>query len=241
MQDPRTALIGTREADSGSTYFKPSKFVETIQREDGPVILLDELTRGTHEAWNILMTVLDEKQRYLRLDEATGSDDETRQNKVKVHPSVSFVATANIGSIYTATRVIDRAVKDRFTFIETDLLEPEEELDLLKQKVQGVEEDALFAIAKIAHNTREMCKSDSEPLTSLISTRQTIEMAKLIRDGFTLHETAELIVYPMYPDDLEEDSERSIIQKIFERYEDVKAGEELEDLFTDDEIRNASR
>lgn len=236
MQDPRTALIGTREAEDGSTTFKPSEFVKAIQREDGPVILLDELTRGTHEAWNILMTVLDEKQRYLRLDE--GGGDDSVPEKIEVHPSVSFVATANMGSIYTATRVIDRAVQDRFTFIETDLLNADQEYDLLKKKVSEVDKDILFQIAKIADNTRSMAKDSNSVVSRLVSTRQSLEMAALIRDGFSLYDAAELIVFPMYPED-EHDGERGTIRKVIERFEDARVGEDVEDLFTSEDMKNA--
>ena len=57
------------------------------------------------------MTVLDYGQRYLRLDEADG------QATVKVADGVTFVATANIGNEYTATRQLDKALHDRFTVI----------------------------------------------------------------------------------------------------------------------------
>ena len=69
-QDPRSTLIGNTHfnKDSG-TYFANSTFINAIQTENA-VILLDELSRAHPEAWNILMTILDEKQRYLRIDES---------------------------------------------------------------------------------------------------------------------------------------------------------------------------
>ena len=60
------------------------------------------------------MTVLDYGQRYLRLDEADG------QATIKVADGVTFVATANIGNEYTATRQLDKALLDRFTVVEMD-------------------------------------------------------------------------------------------------------------------------
>ena len=72
-QDPRSTLIGNTHynKDTG-TYFSESLFVSAIQKEN-TVILLDELSRAHPEAWNILMTVLDPIQRYLRLDEKDDS------------------------------------------------------------------------------------------------------------------------------------------------------------------------
>ena len=90
-QDPRSTLIGNTHFNSEQgTFFSQSLFVEAIQTPNS-VILLDELSRAHPDAWNILMTVLDYGQRYLRLDEADGSDT------IKVADGVTFVASANIG------------------------------------------------------------------------------------------------------------------------------------------------
>jgi MoxR-like ATPase len=106
-QDPRSTLIGNTHFKDGQTTFDESAFVKAIQTENA-VILMDELSRAHPEAWNILMTVLDEGQRYLRLDEDINAP------LVKVAPGVSFIATANIGTEYTSTRVLDRALIDLF-------------------------------------------------------------------------------------------------------------------------------
>ena len=67
-QDPRATLIGNVHFDKKKgTYFSESLFVKAIQTPNA-VILLDELSRAHPDAWNILMTVLDSGQRYLRLD-----------------------------------------------------------------------------------------------------------------------------------------------------------------------------
>ena len=115
-QDPRSTLVGNTHFDKDKgTFFAQSLFVEAIQTPNA-VILLDELSRAHPDAWNILMTVLDYGQRYLRLDEADGSDT------IKVADGVTFVATANIGNEYTSTRVMDKALMDRFTIVEMDVL-----------------------------------------------------------------------------------------------------------------------
>ena len=121
-QDPRSTLIGNThfEKDKG-TYFSESHFVKAI-RTPNAVILLDELSRAHPDAWNILMTVLDTGQRYLRLDEADGAET------INVAEGVTFVATANIGNEYTSTRVMDKALMDRFIIVEMDVLNDEEEL-----------------------------------------------------------------------------------------------------------------
>lgn len=68
-QDARASLIGnTHYSKETGTYFSESTFVKAIKTPNS-VILLDEMSRAHHDAWNVLMTVLDDLQRYLRLDE----------------------------------------------------------------------------------------------------------------------------------------------------------------------------
>ena len=62
-QDPRSTLIGNTHFKDGETLFDKSPFVKALETENA-IILLDELSRAHPEAWNILMTVLDEEQRY---------------------------------------------------------------------------------------------------------------------------------------------------------------------------------
>ena len=103
-QDPRSTLVGNVHFDKETgTFFSESQFVKAIQTENA-VILLDELTRAHPDAWNILMSVLDSTQRYMRLDETSD------QKEIKVANGVTFIATANIGAAYTATRVLDKAM-----------------------------------------------------------------------------------------------------------------------------------
>ena len=147
-QDARATLIGNTQFDSkNGTYFSESSFVKAIKTPNA-VILLDELSRAHPDAWNILMTVLDGGQRYLRLDEAEGSPI------VNVAEGVTFIATANIGNEYTSTRVIDRAILDRFVTIEMDVLNDEQEFGLLKFMFPDVNEEDLKAVAEIAQHTR---------------------------------------------------------------------------------------
>ncbi len=72
-QDPRGTLIGnTHFSKDAGTFFNESAFVKAIKTPN-TIVLLDEVSRAHPEAHNILMTVLDPGQRYLRLDEAVNS------------------------------------------------------------------------------------------------------------------------------------------------------------------------
>ena len=225
-QDPRATLIGNVHFDKKKgTYFSESLFVKAIQTPNA-VILLDELSRAHPDAWNILMTVLDNGQRYLRLDEASG------QETIPVAEGVTFVATANIGNEYTSTRVMDKALMDRFTIIEMDVLTDEEEYGLLTYMFPHVDPELLKAVSEIAHTTRMESKSDTGKVTSGISTRTSVEMAGLIYDGFGIDEASEVSIYPQFADDGGMDSERTFVKQLVQKY--VSDGSD-ENLFNEDE------
>jgi nitric oxide reductase NorQ protein len=227
-QDPRATLIGNTHFDQKKgTFFSESAFVKAIKTPNA-VVLLDELSRAHPDAWNILMTVLDQGQRYLRLDEAEGSPI------VKVAEGVTFIATANIGNEYTSTRVMDRAILDRFVTIEMDVLNDDQEFGLLKFMFPEVSEDTLKAIAEIAHHTRTQSMSDSGKVTSMISTRASVEMAGLVYDGFNLFEAAEISIFPFFSNDGGVDSERTYIKQLVQKY--VK-DESDKDLFVEQEVK----
>lgn len=217
-QDARSSLIGNTNFDkSTGTVFNESTFVRAI-KTPGAVILLDEISRAHHDAWNILMTVLDPLQRYLRLDEK-------RDNEViAVADGVTFVGTANIGNEYTATRVMDRALMNRFPVkIEMDFLTKEEELNLMVKKYNVDTNDTnvfntISAICDIASHTRSQVKLDDGKLSNFLSTRSVGEMTELINDGFSLAEIAEAAIYPEFSNDGGVESERTYVKQLVQKY-----------------------
>jgi len=217
-QDPRSTLIGnTHYSKDTGTYFNESLFVSAIQKPN-TVILLDELSRAHPEAWNILMTVLDPIQRYLRLDEKE-SWDSSDSTTIKVAEGVSFIATANIGSEYTATRVIDRALLDRFTILEMDTLSYEDEYKLLSDKCNGsVDQNVLLQLCDIIKDIRKEVKSDMPRINTTISTRATLEIVELLNDDFTLEQAIEVLVYPLFSDEGGNDSERTYVKQVVQKY-----------------------
>jgi len=222
-QDPRSTLIGNTHynKDSG-TYFSESSFVSAIQKENA-VILLDELSRAHPEAWNILMTVLDPIQRYLRLDEKDDSPT------IKVADGVSFIATANIGMEYTATRVIDRAILDRFALIEMEPLSEENEFTLLKGKFPTIDDKVLNNLCSIVSSIRKEINSDTPRLSTMVSTRNTIEIAELLDDGFSLEDASQLLIYPLFPND-GNDSERVFVKQLIQKYVGETSKKDLFDI-----------
>ena len=229
-QDPRSTLIGNTHFDSTKgTFFSKSLFVEAIQTP-GAVVLLDELSRAHPDAWNILMTVLDYGQRYLRLDEADGSET------IKVADGVTFVATANIGNEYTSTRVMDMALMDRFTIVEMDVLTEDDENSLLNYMFPHVDSSVLSNVAKIASLTRSESGSETARINSGISTRTTVELCGLLYDGFSLQEASEVCIYPQYDSTGGVDSERTFVKQIVQKFCDDGSSD---DLFNEDEMAEA--
>ena len=226
-QDPRSTLIGNVHFDKQKgTFFSESLFVKAIQTENA-VILLDELTRAHPDAWNILMPVLDYGQRYLRLDEADG------QTTIKVADGVTFIATANIGNEYTATRQLDKALLDRFTVIEMDLLTQEEEYGLLKYMFPTVEEKTLENVSNITSLTRAEAMTENPRISSGVSTRTSVEIAGLLFDGFSLLESADITIYPQYDSTGGADSERTFVKQIVQKFVSDGSSDEL---FTEHDV-----
>ena len=229
-QDPRATLIGnTHFSKEDGTYFSEALFVKAIQTENA-VILLDELSRAHPEAHNILMTVLDEGQRYLRLDEKDGAPT------IKVAPGVTFIATANIGNEYTATRVLDRALLDRFTIIEMETLNMSDEIELLQYLYPQLAGESIAAIAGIVSSTRDEMATESPRISTHVSTRASVEIAGLMFDGFSLEESVEVLVYPQYDAAGGLDSERTFVKQLVQKYAGSQDTEE--ELFDIDGVES---
>jgi energy-coupling factor transporter ATP-binding protein EcfA2 len=211
-QDPRSTLIGnTHYSPEQGTFVALSYFAQAIQVPNA-IILLDEISRAHPEAHNILMPVLDATQRYLRVDEK--SDSET----VKVAPGVTFIATANVGSEYTATRTMDRALLDRFVMMEMAPLGYDDELANLEYCFSNVETKYLEIIAKIAIRTREELKSEAPQIDTLVSTRMAERMASHLYDGFSLQEAAEVCIYPYFSEAGGTESPRTWMRSLVQQH-----------------------
>lgn len=184
MLDPLTDLIGAHRLVNGESKFDLAKFVSDIQKPG--VILLDELSRAPLIALNILFPCLDSR-RELRLDIADSSMDRV----VKVHPDCVFVATANIGAEYCGAQEIDAALMNRFLPLRLDYMPRPVEAKVLAKRA-GVSDNIARQIAEIAGDIREAEKNGS--ITMSISTRETIAIAEMVGDGFSLNDAVQLVL-----------------------------------------------
>ena len=210
-QDPRAALIGNTHFKKGETLFDKSPFVKALETPNA-IILLDELSRAHPEAWNILMTVLDEEQRYLRLDESIDSPI------IKVAEGVCFIATANIGTEYTSSRVLDRALMDRFEIIEVDILNMHQEQLLLQKRLPSLDASLIESVADIAETTRKEWRSEEGKLSTMVSTRMTVRLCDLLVDGFDLAEATQVAILPFFDPTGGSDSERTFVKQVIQKH-----------------------
>lgn len=232
-QDPRSTLIGNTHYKQGEgTFFSDSLFVKAIQTENS-VILMDELSRAHPEAWNILMTVLDDGQRYLRVDEDPDSPT------IEVAKGVSFLATANIGMEYTSTRVIDRAIADRFQILEMSLLAEAELVSLIRMTYTDLPVDKAELLAKIYMAIRSEIESGSGKITTGLSTRTLLATAGLMVDEFTLSDAAEVCIFPYFSNDGGVESERTYVRQLMQRFIPSDGDDENGDLFAADDAQQA--
>lgn len=201
MQDPLTDLLGTHRLEGNSSVFDYSQFVEDVQKPG--IILLDELSRAPQMAMNILFPCLDSR-RELRIDIA-GSNN---IRKVKVHPGCVFIATANIGAEYSGTQDIDAALLNRFLPLQLDYMPSKIEEHVLMVRTE-IDETSAKTICNYAKQIRESYKN--EVLSKSISTRETLAIAELVVDGFTIQDAFKYIIFQKFMSEDEITTMKSIL------------------------------
>ena len=96
-QDARSALLGYFTLEDGNTIWTDSDFIKAIQKPNS-LIVLDELSRASDDAYNIIFPLLDFR-RSITIEEKNGES-----RSVNVADGVRFVATANVGYLYGKCR-----------------------------------------------------------------------------------------------------------------------------------------
>jgi hypothetical protein len=131
---------------------------------------------------------------------------------------------------------MDKALMDRFTIVEMDVLSEEDENSLLNYMFPNVDSVVLGNVAKIASLTRVESGSETARLNSGVSTRTTVELCGLLYDGFSLVEAAEVSIYPQYDATGGVDSERTFVKQIVQKFVDDGSSDEL---FNEEEMATA--
>jgi nitric oxide reductase NorQ protein len=183
MSDPIMSLVGTHtisvKDDKTISEFIPSRFSEVIQKPG--VILLDELSRAVVTANNLLFPCLDFR-RELPMEYCFHNCE-----PVKVHPECVFIATANVGSQYTGTHKLDRALMDRFVLIEIDPLNEQMTKEVVRNYGKRLTEDQVKTIVSIYNRIN---KSHEEFRVNFsMSIRHLKNIVDLVGDGFTIYDS----------------------------------------------------
>jgi MoxR-like ATPase len=194
MTDPIVSLVGshTISVQDGVTRseFKRSRFSEIIQRPG--IVLLDELSRASAQANNLLFPVLD-----FRKELAMEYDFEDN-TPVKVHPDCVFIATANLGSEYTGASKLDRALVDRFMLLQVKELPSNVVSFIMANLFPEIENDELKSIIDTYVQINTGFKAyDNQASFSL---RHLKNVCELVQDGFTPYDSFYMIYDGLAPD-----------------------------------------
>jgi nitric oxide reductase NorQ protein len=183
MTDPIMGLVGshTITVKDGVTHskFVKSRFSEVIQKPG--IVLLDELSRANALSNNLLFPVLDYRR---ELSMEYSFEDTT---PIKVHPECVFIATANIGSQYTGTHKMDRALMDRFMLIEVDSLKKEELTEIVQSLYPTIDEASITKIINVYEGINKL--HDDYSISFNLSIRHLKNVCNLVKDGFTIYDS----------------------------------------------------
>ena len=182
MTDPIMGLVGTHviEVKDGKTYstFKKSRFSEAIQKPG--IVLLDEVNRAASTANNLLFPCLDFR-RELPMEYAFGDT-----SSVKIHPDCVFFGTANMGSQYTGTHKLDKALADRFMIIAVDALKETQIQETLSVTHPLLNNDQKTKIVSIY--TKINKEHDEFKIGFNLSIRHVKTVATLVQNKFTIYD-----------------------------------------------------
>jgi len=138
-----------------------------VVEEGNAVIMLDEVNRTSQFAMNGLLSVMDGSSPYA----------EDLQRNVTVGPNIVFFGACNIGSAYTGTFKMDKALDDRFQRrIEVSYLPEDMEKELLVNAT-GISPEAASRLVKIAGRVRQQFNS-GKTYSQDISTRVLLSAAE---------------------------------------------------------------
>lgn len=207
MIDPISSLLGVHRLEGGKSIFDYAKFTQVIQ--EPCVILLDELNRASLACNNVLFPCLDDRRK-LSIEIACGKGI----REIKVNPEVTFIATANIGSEYSGTNAMDRALVNRFFPLELGCIPTKEEEQVLIKRT-GIDAKSSELIVKVANNIRSLSKK--EEISVSLSIRETIMVATLVSDGWDLGKAMEMVYLPLY-EGTKTENERGTVYKTISTY-----------------------
>jgi midasin (ATPase involved in ribosome maturation) len=182
MTDPVMGLVGTHviTVKDGVTHseFRRSRFSDVIQQPG--IILLDEISRAGAMSNNLLFPCLDFRK---ELPMEYSFHDTT---PVKVHPNCVFFSTANMGSQYTGTHKLDRALLDRFMLVEMDTLKTDDIKSTLKAEFPDLGNVQISKLVSTFESINQ--EHDDFKISFNLSIRHLKTITRLVSNGFTIYD-----------------------------------------------------
>lgn len=182
MTDPVMGLVGTHviTVEDGMTKseFKRSRFSEVIQKPG--IVLLDEISRAAAMANNLLFPCLDFRR---ELPMEYSFHDTT---PIKIHENCVFFSTANMGSQYTGTHKLDRALLDRFMLIEVDTIKEADIVQTLETEFPKVAKNQIKKLVTVFMKINK--EHDEFKISFNLSIRHLKTITKLVSNGFTIYD-----------------------------------------------------
>jgi len=189
-QDARTSLLGYFTLDEGNTKFQQSDFLSAIQKPN-TLVILDELSRASDDAYNIIFPILDFR-RNIRVDEMAEG------HEVEVDPTVRFIATANVGVEYSATRSIDRALQDRFMVFNLPYMTKRQLKSYIGKQYDKETAEKCTPLLEVYAYTHKMF-ADSK-ISSRLSTRAVLDTLPLVQT-FSMKDIMETVILSQFAQD----------------------------------------
>src|SRR3990167_4356140 len=204
-------IIGKYLVNEKGTYWIDGLLIEAMKR--GNWIVLDEINMALPDIISKLHSLLDDDRKIV-LNEKDGE---------VVRPSVGFriFATMNPSDDYTGTKELNLEFLSRFgAVLQFEYADTETEIITEQGGVDGSIAEMLVALAKEARQNKKDGK-----FSYIISTRDLIYCASLIKDGLDTALAVETAIINKYPA-----SERVAVAKLFELMTNggikIKIGEE---------------
>lgn len=182
MTDPVMGLVGTHvitvKDGVTSSEFRRSRFSEVIQQPG--IVMLDEISRAPAMANNLLFPCLDFRR---ELPMEYSFHDTT---PIPIHPQCVFFSTANMGSQYTGTHKLDRALLDRFLLIEMDSIDKRGIKETLTSEIPKLKSGDVDKMIDVFTKINQ--EHDEFKITFNLSLRHLKTIAKLVSNGFTIYD-----------------------------------------------------
>lgn len=201
-----TDLFGSDAAQEGSTMFRRSALLDYIERsrialENGLetqfLVILDEINR-VHAKANESMHGLFDDTRQISVTTTEGT------KTIKLPPNIHFIGTMNMGANYLGTHELDEALKDRFQPIKLKPMPEDAEVRRLVDEIHILEAQAL-AITQVANKLRGAANAGI--ISYSPSYRSCRNVARLVKNGFTLRQAVVEGFFGWYQGDLNEKGE----------------------------------